>query len=133
MSGSAVAALRNADELWASATFTLAFLMVSVATVGAIARKGRARMAWAGFAVFGWSRFLVGALPLSTNSVFGSIPSPGLLDERGFTHVLPYLLTPAGFTTYHVQVIISLDIILFGFVGAILGRLIAGKDERPNL
>jgi hypothetical protein len=130
--GFGFAALRNADEVWASATYTLAFLMISVAPLGALARKGRARMAWAGFAVFGWSRFLVGAHPLTSNSVFGPVLSPGLLSERGFTHVLPYLLTPAGFTEFHVQVFLSLDIILFGLIGAILGRLIAGKDERPT-
>jgi hypothetical protein len=79
----AFAALRNADEIWASATYTLAFLMVSVAPLGALTRQGRGRIAWAGFAVFGWSRFLVGALPLTTTGVFGRILSPGLLSEQG--------------------------------------------------
>ena len=51
--GFGFAALRNANELWASATYTLAFLMNLVATLGALARKGRARLAWVGFAVFG--------------------------------------------------------------------------------
>jgi hypothetical protein len=130
--GFGFAALRNADEFWASATYTLAFLVISVGPLGALARKGRARMAWAGFAVFGWSRFLVGALPLTSNSVFGQTLSPGLLSERGFTLVLPYLLAPAGFTEFHVQVFSSLEIILFGLVGAILGRLLAEKDDRPD-
>jgi hypothetical protein len=131
--GFGFAALRNADEIWASTAFTLAVLMMSVAPLGALARKGRARMAWAGFAVFGWSRFLVGALPLTTSSVFGPISSPGLLSEQGFTHVLPYLFTPAGgFSSDHTQVFLSLDIILFGLVGALVGRIMAGKDERPN-
>src|SRR4051812_12295962 len=125
--GFSFAALRNADEIWASATFTLAFLMVTVAPLGALARRGRARMAWAGFAVFGWSRFMVGAHPLTTNSVFGPRPSPGLLSERGFTtYVLPYLLTPAGITLSKMHIFSSLDVILFGLVGAIVGRLMAG-------
>ena len=50
--GFGFAALRNADAFWASATYMLALLMVAVAPLGALTRKGRARMAWAGFAVF---------------------------------------------------------------------------------
>jgi hypothetical protein len=130
--GFGFAALRNADEIWASAAFTLAFLMLSAAPLGALARKGKARMAWAGFAVFGWSRFLVGALPLTTNSVFGPMSSPGLLSDQGLARVLPYLVTPVGLASFRVQVFLSLDIIVFGSVGAIVGRLMAGKDERPN-
>src|SRR6516165_9214735 len=57
--GLGFAALRNADEFWASATFTLAILAVSVAVVVAVARKGRARLTWLGFAVFGWASLLI--------------------------------------------------------------------------
>ena len=53
--GLGFAALRNADEFWASATFTVAILAVSAAVVGVVARKGRARLTWLGFAVFGWA------------------------------------------------------------------------------
>ena len=130
--GFGFAALRNADEIWASAAFTLAFLMVSVASLGALARKGRARLTWAGFAVFGWFRFLVGALPLTNSSVFGPTSSPGLLSEQVLMHLMPYLMPPGGFTSFQAQVFISLDIIHFGLIGAIVGRLMAGKDERPN-
>src|SRR5262249_7985959 len=130
--GFGFAALRNANRIWASAAFTLAFLMVSVASLGALARKGRARLTWAGFAVFGWSRFLVGALPVNDSSVFGPTPSPGLLSEQVLMHPLSYFMPPGGFTWYQIQIFISLDIILFGLVGAIVGRLMARKDERPN-
>lgn len=130
--GFGFAAWRNADENWASAAYTLAFLMISVAPLCALARIGRARMAWAGFAIFGWSRLLVGALPLTNSSVFGPTPSPGLLGERVLTHALPYFLPPGGYTSFHAQVFLSLDIIVFGWIGAILCRLITGKDERPN-
>ena len=61
--GLGFAALRNADDFWASVTYTLAFLMISVAALAALARKGRVRLVWAGFAMFGWARLLVGALP----------------------------------------------------------------------
>ena len=128
--GFGFAALRNADEIWASATFTLACLMVSVAPLGALARRGRARMAWAGFAVFGWARLLVGALPYLTDHAYGQIPSPKLL---GFAYLMPSFLTfPRGYSPDHARVLASLEIILFGLVGAIVGRLMAGRGEQPN-
>jgi len=132
--GFSFAALRNANEIWASMAFTLAFLMVSVALVGALARRGRARMAWAGFAVFGWSRLVVDVFPPMTNSVVGRIPPPGLLSKKGFTNVLLYFLdqSQSHYTFHHTQVILSLDIILVGLVGAIVGCLMAEKDKRPN-
>jgi hypothetical protein len=37
--GFGFAALRNADDFWASATFTVAIISISTALVGAIARK----------------------------------------------------------------------------------------------
>jgi hypothetical protein len=52
--GFGFAALRSASVLWASAVFTLAVAVLSVAVLGAMARRGRARMTWAGFALFGW-------------------------------------------------------------------------------
>src|SRR5690349_14196326 len=52
--GVGVAALRSASVLWSSAVFTLAVAVLSGAVLGAIARRGRSRMTWAGFALFGW-------------------------------------------------------------------------------
>jgi len=128
--GFGFAALRNAAEFWASATYTLAFLMISVAPLCALARKGRDRMAWVGFAVFGWARLLVGALPYLTDHAYGQIPSPKLL---GFAYLMPSFLTfPRGYSPDHARVLASLEIILFGLVGAIVGRLMAGRGEQPN-
>jgi hypothetical protein len=53
------AALRNADELWASAAYTLAIVSVASSLVGALARSGGARTPWVGFTVFGWVYLLV--------------------------------------------------------------------------
>jgi hypothetical protein len=52
--GFGFAALRSASVLWASAVFTLTVAVLSVAVLGAMARRGGARMTWAGFALFGW-------------------------------------------------------------------------------
>lgn len=58
--GVAFAALRNANEFWASATYTLAVITVSTALVGAIAHKGKFHMTWIAFAVFGWACLIIG-------------------------------------------------------------------------
>jgi hypothetical protein len=52
--GLGFAALRLASLLWASAVFTLTVAVLSAAILGAMARRGRTRMTWAGFALFGW-------------------------------------------------------------------------------
>src|SRR4051812_10405378 len=52
--GLGFAALRSGSLLWASATFTLTVAALSAAILGAMARRGRVRMTWAGFALFGW-------------------------------------------------------------------------------
>jgi hypothetical protein len=129
--GFGFAALRNADEFWASATFTLAFFMISVAPLGALARRGRARMSWAGFAVFGWASLLVRSLPEFYSRTFGMVHVPTLLTERGFDYLASYV-SPGGISTDHVQVFHSLEIIFFGLVGAIVGRLMAPRNEQPN-
>ena len=128
------AAMRNADAFWARAAYTLALLAISAAPLGALARKGRARMAWAGFAVFAWTRLLVGALPHFRDQVFGfgPIPSPGSLAESGYEFLLPYLRINPSPGQVDAQVFCSLEIVLYGLVGAIVGRLLAAQEERAN-
>src|SRR4051794_32547961 len=83
------AAPRNANDFWARATFTLAIITVSVALVGAFARKGEARMSWAGFAVFGFACLVIW---LSTAKTVGSLSGPPrLLASWGFRHLGPYI------------------------------------------
>ena len=52
--GLGFAALRSATLLWASVVFTITVAVLSAAILGAMGRRGRTRMTWAGFAVFGW-------------------------------------------------------------------------------
>jgi hypothetical protein len=68
--GVGFAALRNADEFWAVAAYTLA-------VVGAFARSGRARTPRSSFAVFGWTHLLFLHLPdLSVSGVrLGQVPN----------------------------------------------------------
>jgi hypothetical protein len=127
-------ALRNADEFWASATFTLAILAVSAAVVVAVARKGRARLTWLGFAVFGGASLLIWLWTSETidHSMNGP-PAPVM--TWGLRSLMPYFnQAPFGSTTWlrYLQICHSLEVILVGFVGAILGRFVAVEDERPD-
>jgi hypothetical protein len=141
--GFGFAALRNADEFWASATYTLATILIAVALVGAFARSGRARTPRVGFAVFGWTYLLIVHLPdWSIGGLgFGPIQKPLLLIEWGTARLQPYIkplpqgaggLAGRSFLMPYEQVSHSLGIILFGLAGAVLGRLLAAKDERRN-
>ena len=49
------AGLSTASALWASAVFTLAVTLLAGAILGAVACRGPSRIAWLGFAVFGWT------------------------------------------------------------------------------
>jgi hypothetical protein len=141
--GVGFAALRNADEFWASAAYTLAIILIAVALVGALTRSGKARTPWVGFAVLGWTYLLTIHLDWSIDSLdhFARTPKPPLLIEWGTARLQPYIKPlplvivgggPSLILRPYEQVSQSLGIILFGLVGAALGRLIAGKDERPN-
>ena len=140
--GLGFAALRNADRLWASATFTLSIVAISTALLGALIRRGRARPAWIGFALFGWTYLLVSTLPPRAFGAlgFGPLPLPPNLIEWGMASVQPYLWpVPSGQMWNSDSVLIpyeqvghSLGIVIFGSVGGVVGRFLAMRDERAN-
>ena len=127
--GFGFAALRNADAFWASATFSLAIISVSVALAGAFARKKEARMSWAGFAFAGGACLVIW---LSTSQTVGSLngpPQPLLYSFQPFIN--PMASGGRAFIAY-TQICHSLDVILLGLVGAALSRLVAVKNDRPD-
>jgi hypothetical protein len=135
--GLGFAAPRDADEFWASATYTLAVIMITTAVVGALVRRGRARAYWTGFAVFGWSYVLVAQLPDWPIGAGGGGPllKPNILIEWGIMRLQSYFDPQFMMRTNwqdRDQVIRSLAIIFFGLMGAVLGRFLAVKDDRPS-
>jgi hypothetical protein len=52
------AALRAASLVWASAVFTLAVVLFAAAILATATCRGPSRIAWMGFAVFGWTYLL---------------------------------------------------------------------------
>jgi hypothetical protein len=127
-----VAALRNADVFWASATLSLAILSISVALAGTLSGRGRARVTWAGFAAASLACLVIW---FSAHETVGFVSGPPrLLAFWAFHTLLPYL-NPAASRggepyIYYVQISNSLEAIVFGLIGALLSRLIAVKDDR---
>ncbi len=135
--GFGFAALRNANEFWASATYTLAIIMVTAATVGALVRKRGTHTTWTGFAAFGWCYILTTQLPFWPPAWLGGaeVPRPLILVEWGFVRLRPFINPTSLAVNEWVQydhVSHSLGIILFGLVGAVLGRVLAPQEERPT-
>jgi hypothetical protein len=64
VSAMGLAALRNANELWARVMMMLAVALVGVAVLWAILLRGRERAWWLGFAVLGGTYLLVSLSPL---------------------------------------------------------------------
>jgi hypothetical protein len=122
--GFGFAALQNANALWASVTFGVAVVSVAVALAGACSRTPAARMPWAAFAAAG-GLSLVFWLVTSANMVY--------VDELSlFVSLQPFLNRQLGsgvtFVAY-AQVSHSLDALLLGGLGAIVGQLLTPKQE----
>jgi hypothetical protein len=148
--GLGFAALRSASPLWSSAVFTLTVTVLSAAILGAMARRGRARMTWAGFALFGWVYLGTAFGPWAD---VNGVTAPPYVTRLGLDYWHSKLPKPPGAATYSAPAFASpaavplvltpdalqfrrighcLAAILFGLVGTVLGRLIAAKDDQPN-
>jgi MFS family permease len=133
--GFGFAALRNANDLWATSAYTLAILAVSAAVVGAVARKGRARMTWLGFAVFGGASLLIWLSTCETiDHSWNGPPAPVMTWGLRSLELHINQNIPVGHenSMNFIQVCHSLEVILFGLVGAAMGRLVAAKDDQLN-
>ena len=150
--GFGFAAMRSASVLWSSAIFTLTVVVLSAAILVAMARRGRVRMTWVGFALFGWIYFgttfgpwahVNGVTPppylsrlaldywdaqLWSNSRIDTGPHGELLFSR-FNSAVPW--GPSDAFQFR-RIGHCLAAIMFGLGGAVLGRHLAAKDERPN-
>jgi hypothetical protein len=74
----AIAALRNADDLWAGGLLLATALLIGVAAIGAFYHTGRRRAGRLGFAVFGGGYFALVFLGLSETNL-NRLPTTWLL------------------------------------------------------
>ena len=58
-----LAALRESNEIWASSTFSITLVMLSISILLAIHRANKRRAFWLGFALFGWSYLGLSLVP----------------------------------------------------------------------
>ena len=79
----AFAALRNPTVLGASLIFMATVAFLATAILGAIARRGRARLTWAGVAVFGWAYLAMsfGPFPNTNGAICPPFPTQILLES----------------------------------------------------
>src|SRR5262245_51083327 len=127
------AALRNANPFWASASWTVAVLSVSVALGGALLGGGARRTFRAGYAVTGSVCLIVWLAALkNAGSLSGR---PRLLAFWAFRSLQPYVNPEAvsGMSyIYYGQVSSSLQVIPLSLVGALVCRLVVVRDERST-
>jgi hypothetical protein len=126
------AALRNANQAWASGMFYLVVVLLPTSLLRGIAGRGRERLACIGFAVFGWSYLLMAFWPNH------GIPLPVLPTSALVEGLYPYLNVNGTeitvvrslnrFTVYN-QVGHSLGALCFALIGAVLGSFFAASSE----
>jgi hypothetical protein len=126
--GFGFAALRNANAYWASATFSLAIIKVSVALAGACTRK-EGRASWAGFGIAGGVRLVIWLLTPQTVGYLNGPPRPLLY---GFQEYFNPLASSASAFIAYTQICNSIDVIFVGLVSAALSRILARRTDRPN-
>jgi hypothetical protein len=88
-----VAALRGMSAAWACATFAIAAASCLGAVLGIFARRGAARLPFAGFALFGWAYLIFIFGPFSEINGAKIPPSPALISYE----LLQKLLIPQGY------------------------------------
>jgi hypothetical protein len=78
--GLAIAALVNANYLWANAVLTVTLALLGTSLVGWIWTLKKARAFWSGFAVFGWGYMLLAFGPWFSEHVSANLISHQVLE-----------------------------------------------------
>lgn len=123
------AALRNADDFWASLTFSLAIVAVSVSITGACTRKEKARTSWLGFATTGGTYLVIW---LVTSQTVGTLYGPPRSLLNKFQPYINPSASGGGAYIAYTQTSNSLNVLLFGLAGAVLSRLVTVTADRSK-
>jgi hypothetical protein len=155
-----LAALRAPTPLSASLIFTATVLLLATATLQALAGGGVAKRCWTGLAVFGWAYLLIAFGPGARSNGVTPPPFPTMALYASFkgaaagkvTLISPepqgedlpetYSLDPALRSSAPTLVVLnvmdykrtlhSLGAVVFGLLGAAIGRLLARSSEMAS-
>jgi hypothetical protein len=92
--GIGLAALRSASDVWAAGVFTGTLLFLFVSVLGVTFTRGRRRVFWGGFAIFGWGYSI-----LALGPQFADLIGPHLLTSKmlmALQEVIPQFRIRAG-------------------------------------
>ena len=127
--GFGFAALRNGGVIWASLTFDLAIISIAAAIVAP---------RWEGQGPHVMCRICDGWWDSSGRLDFppapvGSLYGPPLAFLYQFQAYINPVASGGAPLIWYVQISMSLDVLLVGVVGGVVGHFIAMKKDRPNL
>jgi hypothetical protein len=118
-----VAALRNADEIWAGIILMVALGMGGVAILGVLHSRGRDRAWWAGFTIFAWGYLVL---------AFGPWFAVQIRPRLATTLLLDYLHSTPGYYDQFLMVGHSLFAPIAGWIGAMISTHLHAKCEKAN-
>jgi hypothetical protein len=96
--GLGCAALRYASDSWADGLFSLALLLIGVAILGSIYRRGERRAFWAGFAMFGTGYLVVSTAPWFDTEVAPHLATTVALEALHARFAFKPVVAPPGVT-----------------------------------
>jgi hypothetical protein len=79
VSGVAVAALRDASDLWVGILLSITLLLLGISLAGILQRREGKRAFWQGFAIFGWGYLILTQAPWFSEFIAPRLPTTQLL------------------------------------------------------
>ena len=95
-----LAALRNADGLWAGCLLLVTLTLLLTSVLGAVYTTGHSRAGWLGFSLFGFAYLVLAFSPLLPDRLTGNFPTLQLLNYV-HTRVSPPQVGMGGIDVEH--------------------------------
>jgi hypothetical protein len=113
--------------------YTLVVGALSGSALQAMTTRGRARLGWLGFALFGWVYLALSLWPLSRGS-FRAFTRPTPDSGLFVSETVFELLRPAGLPEIHEFAMIghAVTAVIAGALGMVAGRAVWGRNERSS-
>ena len=132
------AALLNANQLWAEATYSIAFVTLLIALVAALMLRGGTRAFCIGFAVFGiayFSDLFSDQSQMITYSISENLhdwTEAAPRDGSAFVETPSGLVRPLVLNPFLVLVFHSLFSIVFAYAGGLIGCCFYSLRQKQN-